>query len=157
MTDPTTPPAVLVVANSTASTPALLGEVQLRAKTGARFLLLIPPVSEKESDWTAEDAQRLLGRACGAGVECIDAGPNPADTIHRAVADGACGEVIVSTRPEHHVLWFHHDLPARLQDLSVPVTVIPPEPDSWGPIEGFPPDWVPHAASPSGIAGLGNY
>jgi hypothetical protein len=35
--------------------------------------------------------------------------------------------------------------------------VIPPEPHKWGPIEGFPPDWVPHAASPGGIAGLGNY
>jgi hypothetical protein len=156
MTDSTTQ-AVLVVANSTASTPALLAEVQRRAKAGARFTLMIPPVSDDQSDWTAEDARLLLGRACGAGVECIDAGPNPADTIHRAVAGGDCGEVIVSTRPEHHVLWFHHDLPARLSDLSVPVTVIPPEPDSWGPIEGFPPDWVPHAASPSGIAGLGNY
>jgi hypothetical protein len=156
MTDSTTP-LVLVVANSTASTPALLAEVQRRAQAGARFTLLVPPVSDDESDWTTEDAQRLLGRACAGTVDCIDAGPNAAETIHRTVADRECDEVIVSTKPHHHVLWFHHDLPARMKDLSVPVTVIPPEPDSWGPIEGFPPDWVPHAASPSGIAGLGNY
>ena len=156
MADSTTP-VVLVVANSTASTPALLAEVKRRAKSGARFQLLIPPVSERESDWTMEDALRLLGGACGTGVDSVDCGPNAADTIHRAASNRECDEVIVSTRPAHHVLWFHHDLPSRLKDLSVPVTVIPPEPDSWGPIEGFPPDWVPHAANPGGIAGLGNY
>lgn len=151
-------PRVLVVANRTASTPALLAEVERRGKLGARFTLLIPPESgHGHVDWTAEDAVSLLERACGGSIDRIDAGANAADTIHRSVAGGDCDEVIVSTQPEHHVLWFHHDLPARLSDLGVPVTVIPPEPQSWGPIEGFPPDWVPHAASPAGIAGLGNY
>jgi hypothetical protein len=151
-------PRVLVVANRTASTPALLAEVERRGKAGASFTLLIPPETDRHvSDWTREDAERLVGRACGSTVECIDAGENAADTIHRAVAGGDCDQVIVSTTPEHHKLWFHHDLPARLQNLGVPVTVIPPEPDNPAPIAGFPNDWQPHVVNPAGIAGLGNY
>lgn len=149
---------VLVVANRTASTPALLKEVELRAATGAQFSLLIPPDTRDDtSDWSADDAVGMLERACRGSVDTVDAGTNPAHTIHRVVAAGEYDQVIVSTPVEHHVLWFHHDLPARLNDLGVPVAVIPPEPHKWGPIEGFPPDWVPHAANPGGIAGLGNY
>ena len=125
------PPRILVVANRTASTPAMLGEVQRRAAAGARFALLIPPVHPDDpTDWSSADACDLLRRA---------------------------DEVIVST--VHHQLdrWRHHDLPRRLADLAVPVTVIPPEPQRWGPIEGFPPDWVPGAANPAGMAGFGNY
>ena len=151
-------PRVLVVANRTASTPALLAEVERRGKAGASFTLLIPPqAGHHASDWTPEDAARLVGRACGGSVECIDAGENAADTIHRAVAEGDCDQVIVSTTAEHHKLWFHHDLPARLQDLGVPVTVITPEPDNPAPIRGFPNDWQPHVVNPAGMAGLQDY
>jgi hypothetical protein len=149
---------VLVVANRTASTPALLKQVEQRAHAGARFSLLIPPDTRHDTpDWSSEDAVALLERSCHDSVDTVDCGANAADTIHRVVAAGEYDQVIVSTLEEHHHLWFHHDLPARLTDLGIPVTVIPPEPQKWGPIEGFPPDWVPHAASPSGIAGLGNY
>ena len=34
---------------------------------------------------------------------------------------------------EHHVRRLHHDLPKRIQELPVQVTVIPPEPNSWKP------------------------
>jgi hypothetical protein len=149
---------VLVVANRTASTPALLKEVEARAHGGAQFSLLIPPDTPHDhADWSLADAVGLLERACGGTVDTVDAGPNSADTIHRVMAAGDYDQVIVSTPEEHHRLWFHHDLPSRLTDLGVPVAVIPPEPHKWGPIEVFPPDWVPHAASPGGIAGLGNY
>src|SRR4051794_30555245 len=49
---PDTPPRVLVVANLTASTPALLEEVQRRAGFGARFALMIPPPDHNASDWS---------------------------------------------------------------------------------------------------------
>lgn len=146
---------ILVVANRTASTPHLLHEVKQRSRDGARFALMIPP--ESGDDWSSQDAVALLERACDSQVDTVDAGPNAADTIHRAVADGDFGVVIVSTKPEHHRLWFHHDLPARLKDLGAQLIVIPPEPDKWGPVEGFPPESVPHAVNPAGIAGLGNY
>jgi hypothetical protein len=152
----TAQPRVLVVANRTASTPALLAAVERRAKAGARFSLMVPPDPDG-TDWTAEDATRLVERAAGGTVDGVDPGAQPADTIHGLVAGGDCDQVIVSTTTAHHRHWFHHDLPARLKDLGVPVTVIPPEPDAKDAIEGFPPDWQPHVVNPAGTAGLGNY
>jgi hypothetical protein len=149
---------VLVVANLTASTPVLLKEVEQRAATGARFSLLIPPDTRRHAtDWSSEDAVAMLERACKGSVDTVDCGANAAETIHRVVAAGEYDQVILSTPEEHHHVWVHHDLPSRLTDLGVPVAVIPPEPQKWGPIEGFPPDWVPHAVSPAGNAGIGNY
>jgi hypothetical protein len=152
----TAPPRVLVVANRTASTPALLAEVERRAKAGARFSLMVPPDPDG-TDWTAEDAKGLVERAAGGTVDAVEPGDTPADTIHGLVADGSCDQVIVSTTPAHHRHWFHHDLPSRLKDLKATVTVIPPEPDAKEPIEGFPPDWQAHVVNPAGTAGLGNY
>jgi hypothetical protein len=152
------PSRILVVANRTASTPAMLGEVQRRAAAGARFALLIPPVhADDPTDWSSADACDLLRRAGAADVEEVDGGDDAALRVHELVRDKSCDEVIVSTVHHHLDRWRHHDLPRRLADLSVPVTVIPPEPQRWGPIEGFPPDWVPGAASPAGMAGFGNY
>ena len=142
-------PRVLVVANRTASTPAMLAEVQRRAKEGASFGLLIPPVHPDDpSDWSVDDACSLLERA-GAGS---DAALKVHDLVHARAYDA----VIVSTVGHHLDRWRHHDLPHRLKDLEVPVTVIPPEPGKWGPVEGFPDEWVP-SSSPAGIAGFGNY
>jgi hypothetical protein len=45
----------------------------------------------------------------------------------------------------------------RVQHLGVPVTVIPPEMNNWGPVEGFPDDWTPAVVSPAAVAGFGNY
>jgi hypothetical protein len=148
------PHRVLVVANRTASTPVLLHEVERRAGD-ATFALLIPP--QPDADWTAEDARRLLERAAKGTVEVIDAGDDAALRVHQLVDAHEYDQVIVST-PHHHLdRWRHHDLPRRLRDLGVPLTVIPPEPDKWGPIEGFPPDSVPHAVNPAAVAGFGNY
>jgi hypothetical protein len=51
---------VLIVANRTASTPAMVAEVKRRAGA-CRFGLMVPP--EAKHDWSAEDALRLVGRA----------------------------------------------------------------------------------------------
>jgi hypothetical protein len=145
---------VLVVANRTASTPALLAEVHRRRET-CRFGLMVPP--EAESDWSADDAARLVGRAAEQEVAAVEPGPNAAATIHDLVETGTYEEVILSTVPEHHHLWHRHGLTDRVQELGVRVTVIPPETANWAPVEGFPDDWTPKAISPAAIAGFGNY
>jgi hypothetical protein len=146
----TAEPTTLVVANRTASTPALLAEVKRRAAQGARFAVMVPAERADHPDWTPDDAARLLENACGSEVARVDPGADAAATISELVHDGRYAQILVSTAPEHHARWFHHDLPRRVEHLGVPVTVIPPEPDSWGPIEGFPDQWVPHPVSGPG-------
>jgi hypothetical protein len=133
---------VLVVANRTASTPALLAEVGARARTGASFTVLIPPEKGDEPDWTDDEAVRLLGRAAEQDVDCLDAGPDALDTIHGAVDQGDFDEIIVCTEHEHLARWVHHDLPHRIEHLGLPVYVIAPEEDVPDDIrEGLPTGW----------------
>jgi len=151
-------PTILIVANRTASTPALLAEVHRRAPECAGLGLMVPPESDKNAvDWSREDALRLVGRAADRDVAPVDCGDEAAVTIHDLVASGEYDEIILATAPEHHARWHHHKLPDRIQKLGIPVTVIPPELDNWKPVEGFPDDWAPHAVSPASIAGFGNY
>jgi hypothetical protein len=149
----TTEPTILVVANRTASTPVLLDEVAQRARTGARFTLLIPPEksAHEGEDWSLEDALRLLERAAGRPVGHLDCGPDAFAAIHRAVDDGACDEIILSTPPEHLSRLIHHDLRHRLEHLQLPVHVIPGEPDA-APPDDLPKNWTYPPPTP-GIAG----
>jgi hypothetical protein len=134
---------VLVVANRTASTPALLAEVEARARTGARVTVLIPPEKADQPDWTDEEAARLVGHAADQEVECMNAGLDALDTIHDAVGRDEFDEIIVCTKEEHLARWVHHDLPHRLEHLGLPVCVISPDeedvPDDIR--EGLPTGW----------------
>jgi hypothetical protein len=116
---------------------------------------MVPP--EAESDWSLEDAARLVGRAADQGIATVEPGANAAAAIHDLVERGDYAEVILSTVPKHHHLWHRHGLTDRVQHLGVAVTVIPPDMDKWGPVEGFPDDWTPKAVSPAAMAGFGNY
>jgi hypothetical protein len=141
---------VLVVANRTASTPALLDELSRRAASNARFTLLVPPEKSASAvDWSVDDAVAMLEEAAGGEVGRLDPGADALDTIHREMSEGNFDELIVSTAPEHLARWVHHDLPHRLRHLGVPVRVIPPEPnkplepevasvmdDDWPPLPG---------------------
>jgi hypothetical protein len=154
----TTAPTILVVANRTSSTPALLAEVQRRAATCAGIGVMVPPEADKEGeDWSLDDALRLIARAAGMPVTAVPNGPDAAVAVHDLVAGGEYDEIILATVPAHHARWHHHDLPHRIQQLGIPVTVIPPELDDWRPVDGFPPEWAPHAVNPAAIAGFGNY
>jgi hypothetical protein len=149
---------ILIVANRTSSTPAMLAEVHRRAPTCGGFGLMIPPERDADAvDWAPEDALRLVGRAAGGEVTPVDTGPDAALTVHDLVAQGDYDEIILATVKEHHHRWHHHRLPDRIQQLGVPVTVIPPELDNWVPVEGFPSEWAPHPVSPAAMAGFGNY
>jgi hypothetical protein len=103
--DDTQPRNVLIVANRTAATPALLAEVRRRASEGpCRFTLLVPrpywDADTEESGITLELAIPLLEEA------------EPYD------------EIIVSTLPARVSHWLHIDLPSRVGRLGIPVTVI---------------------------------
>jgi hypothetical protein len=146
MSDPT---RVLVVANRTSSTPALLDEVRTRARSAPHdFTLLIPDVSDKKAaDWTADAARPLLERAAGRAVNVITGGPEPFEAIRDAVRDGSFDEIIVSTLSKRTSRWLRRDLPRRVRALGLPLTVITPEKD-------FIPSFLPEDMT-KGVPGQG--
>jgi hypothetical protein len=120
---------VLIVANRTAATPALLAEVGRRASEGAcRFTLLVPrpywDADTEESAITLELAIPLLEDAAGGRVEGLVGSEDPFLAASTALEAGSYDEVIVSTLPARVSHWLHLDLPARLQRLGLPVTVV---------------------------------
>ena len=138
------PRRLLVVANLTESTPQLLKEVERRAKGGCTVTLIVPPERHPDApDWSPEDAKDLVQRAAhGRPVQVVDGGADAAATIAGLVNDGACDEILLCTPPEHHPHWHRHSLPAQIQKLGIPVTVIPPDASGWSYEHGFPDDWV---------------
>ena len=149
---PTAEPRVLVIANRTASTPAMLDVVAERARGGASFTVLVPPEHGHHDDWTQEVALERVGNAAGRDVAGLEPGDDPLDTVHRAVSGGEFDELIVCTAPMHLARWVHHDLPSRLQHLGLPLVVIPPEPDVPLPhhVAGAMPDGTVIAQIPGG-------
>jgi hypothetical protein len=124
-----TPTRVLVVANRTAATPALLDAVRERAGRGpCRFTLLVPrpfydPDTE-EAAITLELALPLLEEAAGGRVEGLVGDTDPYVAVRQALDGESFDEVIVSTLPTHVSHWLRLDLPARVKRLGLPVTVV---------------------------------
>ena len=141
---------LLVVANRTESAPRLLEEVEQRAHADSTFLLMVPPERHPEApDWTTDEALELVRRAArGRPVELVDCGEDAAATVGEIVARGGCDEILLSTPPEHHPHWHRHSLPKQIQELGIPVTVIPPDPTGWSADHGFPDEWVRIEAGP---------
>jgi hypothetical protein len=125
----------LIVANRTAGTPLLLQEVDRRAaEEPTAFVLLIPDVSSrKAADWTLGEGLKSLRRAAqgptglrAAHVAGLIGGADPFESIERALADGHFDDVVISTLPKRTSEWLKRDLPARVEKLDIPVTVITP-------------------------------
>jgi hypothetical protein len=120
---------ILIVANRTAATPGLLGEVRERVKRGpCRFTLLVPrpfydPDTE-EAAITLELAIPLLEEAAGGPVEGLVGDTDPFVAVRQALDGAPFDEVIVSTLPTHVSHWLRLDLPARVKRLGLPVTVV---------------------------------
>ena len=132
-----TPRRILIVANRTASTPALLDAVRKRAGEGpTRFGLLIPDEPRKGgADWTLETARPLVERAAGGTVEGIVGEADPFEAVQSALRDPGFDEVIVSTLPKRVSGWLRRDLPQRIMKLGVPVTTITQEEVSQSPAD----------------------
>ena len=120
---------ILIVANRTAATPALIETVRKRASEGAcRFTLLVPrtfwDADTEESAITLELAIPLLEEAAGSHVEGLLGDSDPYVAVTAALEQGDYDEIVISTLPARVSHWLHLDLPARVQRLGLPVTVI---------------------------------
>jgi hypothetical protein len=129
---------VLVVANRTAATPALLEAVRERAARGASvFTLLVPNTahglhklvdpedqSQSEAEETLELALPLLEQAAGRPVEGMVGDPEPLAAIQDAINIHGFDEIIISTLPSRVSRWLKLDLPHKVAGLGLPVTTV---------------------------------
>jgi hypothetical protein len=133
-----TPVRVLVVANRTAATPALVEAVRERASRGpARFTLLVPHTAHglhrlvdpedqgmSEAEQTLDIAIPLLEEAAGGQVEGIVGDAEPLAAIQDAVNMHGFDEIIISTLSQRFSRWLKLDLPSKASGLGLPVTTV---------------------------------
>ena len=124
-----TPARILVVAHRTAATPKLLEQVRTRVQQGpCSFVLLVPrPYWDPETEEAAkviELATPLLEEAAGGPVEAVVGDTDPFIAVRTALAESSFDEVVISTLPRRVSHWLRLDLPARVELLGVPVTVV---------------------------------
>jgi hypothetical protein len=122
---------VLIVANRTAATPALIEAVRARAARGpCEFALLVPQLiaeeafGEDEARKTIELAIPLLQEAADDQVPAIIGTSDAMLAVERVLVHEHYDEVIVSTLPERVSHWLKRDLPTRIERLGLPVTVV---------------------------------
>ena len=132
------PARVLIVANRTAATPALIEAVRRRAASGpCTFTLLVPHswsglnrltsaedshADANESEAVLELALPLLEEAAGDEVEGLTGDADPLAAIQDAVNRRDFDEIILSTLPARVSRWLKLDLPSKVQGLGLPVT-----------------------------------
>jgi hypothetical protein len=120
---------VLVVAFRTAVTPKLIEHVRTRATQGrCEFTLLVPrPYWDPDTDEAAiavELAVPLLSEAAGGPVVGRMGASDPFIAVSETLETSAFDEVIISTLPLRLSRWLRLDLPRRVEQLGVPVTVV---------------------------------
>jgi hypothetical protein len=123
---------VLIVAHRTAATPLLLNAVRARARRSpCYFTLLVPrPYWDPDTDEAAvtlELAIPLLDEAAGGHVDGLIGDSDPFVAVREAVTDLGIDEIIVSTLPERVSHWLRRDLPHRVEQFGLPVTVVTAE------------------------------
>ena len=137
----------LVVANRTAATPDLMAEIERRAsERPTRFTLLVPDAAKgKTADWTLEAALKALRRAAGgptgrqiARVSGRVTGLDAVESVRAALSEQHVDDVIVSTLPARRSLWLRRNVPDRIHELGVPVTVITPPQERKLGLQGLP-------------------
>ena len=130
--DTAPPTRVLIVAHRTAATPLLLNAVRARAaKSPCTFTLLVPrpywDPDTDEAEATLELAIPLLDEATGSHVAGIMGDSDPYVAVSDTVTSVGIDEIIISTLPERVSRWLRRDLPHRVQEFGLPVTVVTAE------------------------------
>jgi hypothetical protein len=127
------PPArVLLVAHRTAATPLLLNAVRARAaRSPCTFTLLVPrpywdPDTE-EATATLELAIPLLEESAGGRVDGMIGDTDPFVAVRDAVTSIGIDEIMISTLPARVSHWLRRDLPHRVEQFGLPVTVVTAE------------------------------
>ncbi len=127
---------VLVVANRTAATPALLAAVRARAEASpCRFYLVVPATpkglhrlvdpEDSGKDVAARNlelALPLLSDAAGSPVEGHVGDASPLSAIEDAVHQQPVDEILISTLPARVSRWLHLDLVSKVRASGLPVT-----------------------------------
>jgi GABA permease len=126
---------VLVVANQTATSPALIAELQRCAARGPVHLhLVVPALNSRLSHWVsatdgavsaarraAKDARAVL-MAHGLAVSVEVGDSVPLHAIDDALAQFDADEIVISTLPRSRSHWLEHDVVELARDhFSVPV------------------------------------
>jgi hypothetical protein len=123
------PARVLIVAHRTAATPLLLNAVRARsARSRCAFTLLVPrpywdPDTE-EAEMTLELAIPLLEDAVGGHVDGLIGDSDPFVAVREAVTNVGVDEIMISTLPARVSRWLRRDLPHRVEEFGLPVTVV---------------------------------
>ena len=117
------------MANRTAATPLLLNAVRARAaRSECSFTLLVPRAywdpDTEEVEITLELAVPLLEEAAGSHVEGVVGDSDPFVAVREAVTSLGFDEVIISTLPARVSRWLRRDLPHRVEQFGLPVTVV---------------------------------
>ena len=126
---PSAPSRVLIVAHRTAATPLLLNAVRARAaRSLCAFTLLVPrpywdPDTE-EAEMTLELAIPLLEEAAGGHVAGLIGDSDPFVAVREAVTRIGIDEILISTLPARVSRWLRRDLPHRVEEFGLPVTVV---------------------------------
>jgi hypothetical protein len=120
---------VLIVAHRTAATPLLLNAVRARAaQSKCSFTLVVPrPYWDPDTDEataTLELAVPLLEEVVGRHVDAVIGDSDPFVAVQDAVTSLGIDEIIISTLPARVSQWLHRDLPHRVQEFGLPVTVV---------------------------------
>ena len=132
---------VMIVANRTATTPALLDAISRCAERGASFHLVVPATprglhrlvdpevaGRDEAQAQLEAALPLLSDAAGSEVTGEVGDADPFAAVHDALFMGDFDEIIISTLPRRLSRWLRMDLPSRVRALGLPVHHVEAEP-----------------------------
>ena len=68
-----------------------------------------------------------MSRAAQSPVNGLVDGPDPFESVQRAVQEGTFDEIIVSTLPRRVSQWLRRDLITRVEGLGLPVTAVVPK------------------------------